>query len=217
MANPGTNPTAAAGDAQVAENLADPTHAQGMVTADLHNGSGLVGTVSEGAEHVAAPTALGFNDTGWVGLAALVVLLAALIWKVPATIGAMLDKRIGEIRRQLDEAAQLRREAEALRDEYATRARSAEADAAKMRENAQHEASQIVSKAKADAEALMERRTRMAEDKIAAAERAALDEVRATVVAAATAAAGRVIAEQHNVEADRTLVNSAIQRVGRFN
>jgi F-type H+-transporting ATPase subunit b len=212
MANP-----AAAADAQVAENLSDATHSQGLGTADLQNGSGLVGNVSDGAEHVAAPTALGFNDTGWVGIAALVVLLAALIWKVPATIGAMLDKRIGEIRRQLDEAAQLRREAEALRDEYATRARSAEADAAKMRENAHHEAAQIVSKAKADTEALMERRTRMAEDKIAAAERAALDEVRATVVAAATAAAGRVIAEQHNVEADRTLVNSAIQRVGRFN
>ncbi|WP_298812846.1 hypothetical protein [uncultured Sphingomonas sp.] len=205
--------------APAVDNLSEATHEQSLQTADMQNGSGLVGNVSEpgGAEHVAAPTALGFNDTGWVGLAALVVLIAAVIWKVPATIGAMLDKRIGEIRRQLDEAAQLRREAEALRDEYAARARSAEADAAQMRENAHHEAAQIVAKAKADTEALMERRTRMAEDKIAAAERAALDEVRATVVAAATAAAGRVIAEQHNAEADRALVNSAIQRVGRFN
>lgn len=208
-----------AASAPVVDNLAEATHEQSMQVRDVRNDSGLVGNVAEpgGTEHVAAPTALGFNDTGWVGLAALVVLIAAVVWKVPATIGAMLDKRIGEIRRQLDEAAQLRREAETLRDEYAARARSAEADAARMRENAHHESAQIVAKAKADTEALMERRTRMAEDKIAAAERAALDEVRATVVAAATAAAGRVIAEQNDAEADRALVNSAIQRVGRFN
>ncbi|MBW6525317.1 hypothetical protein KZ813_00520 [Sphingomonas sp. RHCKR7] len=191
---------------------------EGLAPHDLANGSGYAASTEHGGagDHV-APTALGFNDTGWVGIAALVVLIGMVIVRVPRTIAAMLDKRIGEIRHQLDEAAALRREAEALRDEYAARARSAEADAAKMRENAHHEAAEIVAKAKADTEQLMERRARMAEDKIAAAERAAIAEVRARTAEAAAAAAAALIAERHDAASDRALVDRAIVGVGRLN
>lgn len=206
MANPQVNP-------------ADAPHSEPMAPTDMANGSGLEGhaAVPGGAEHVEAPTALGFNDTGWVGIAALVVLIGMLVLKVPATIAAMLDKQIGDIRRQLDEAKQLRSEAEALRDEYAAKARSAEADAAAMREHAHHEAAAIVAKAKADTEALMDRRARMAEDKIQAAERQALAEVRATTAQAAAVAAAAILAERLDANADRALVDRAIAGVGRLN
>lgn len=197
--------------------VAQDIEAQPLETHDVANGGGMTGTVHGGAVEHAAPTALGFNDTGWVGIAALVVLIGMVLIKVPAAIGAMLDKRIGEIRRQLDEAAQLRREAEALRDEYAAKARSAEADAAAMRENAHHEAAAIVTKAKADTEVLMDRRARMAEDKIAAAERSAIAEVRKRTAEAAAAAAAVLIAERHGVDADKALVDRAIAGVGRLN
>ena len=66
----------------------------------------------------ADPEALGLNATAWVALAMLVV-IALMIWKkVPAAIGRSLDKKIAGIREQLDEAAKLRAEAEALRAEY---------------------------------------------------------------------------------------------------
>jgi F-type H+-transporting ATPase subunit b len=210
MANP---------DAQVAHNLTTAMEAEGMQEHDVANGSGLAGHTAApgGAEHVASPTALGFNDTGWVGIAALVVLIGMVVWKVPAAIGAMLDKRIGEIRHQLDEAKQLRAEAEALREEYVAKARAAETDAAKMRSVAHHEAAEIVAKAKADTEALMDRRARMAEEKIAAAERTALAEVRARTAEAAAAAAATIIAERHDAGADRALVDRAIAGVGRLN
>ncbi|WP_375249114.1 hypothetical protein [Sphingomonas sp.] len=197
--------------------VAQDIEAQPLETHDVANGGGMTGTVHGGAVEHAAPTALGFNDTGWVGIAALVVLIGMVLMKVPAAIGAMLDKRIGEIRRQLGEAAQLRREAEALRDEYAAKARSAEADAAAMRENAHHEAAAIVTKAKADTEVLMDRRARMAEDKIAAAERSAIAEVRKRTAEAAAAAAAVLIAERHGVDADKALVDRAIAGVGRLN
>jgi F-type H+-transporting ATPase subunit b len=191
---------------------------EGLEPHDVANGSGYAASTEHGgAGDHAAPTALGFNDTGWVGIAALVVLIGMVVVRVPKTIAAMLDKRIGEIRHQLDEAAALRREAEALRDEYAARARSAEADAAKMRENAHHEAAEIVAKAKADTEQLMDRRARMAEDKIAAAERAAIAEVRARTAEAAAAAAAALIAERHGAESDRALIDRAIAGVGRLN
>ncbi len=43
---------------------------------DVRDGSGLTAEVHEtgGAEHAVEPTALGFNSTGWVAIAALVVL-----------------------------------------------------------------------------------------------------------------------------------------------
>lgn len=199
----------AATDAAEAQNLHHAVDGEGMAPAGTAH--------TEAAGEHAAPTALGLTDTGWVGLAALVVLIGMVAMKVPAMIGAMLDKRIADIRRQLDEAAQLRKEAEALREEYAAKARAAEADAAAMRENAHHEAQAIVAKAKTDAETLMARRAKMAEDKIAAAERAAVAEVRARTASATAAAAAALIAERHDSGADKALVDKAIAGVGRLN
>ena len=176
----------------------------------------LASTAAEGhgAPH-AEPHALGLDATAWVALSMLAV-IAILLWKkVPAAIGAALDKKIAGIRDQLDEAAKLRAEAEALRAEYEAKAAAASAEAATMIERARHEADGIVEQARADSAALIERRTRMAEDKIAAAERSAVDEVRAKAVAAAAAAAERLIREQHGAEADRAMVDRTIAGLGR--
>ncbi|MDP1025665.1 hypothetical protein Q5H91_00425 [Sphingomonas sp. KR1UV-12] len=211
MANPATDPA----DAQVAENLADATHATSLTERPIKGGDGLEGHSASTEEHAASPTALGFDSTGWVGIAALVVVLLMLWKKVPSLIGGMLDTRIAAIRSQLDEAAKLRAEAEALRAEYAAKAQSAQADAETIRAHAHQEAHAIVVKAKADAESLMERRARMAEDKIAAAERAAIAEVRIRAADAAAKAAGLLIAEHHNADADRAMVDRAITGLAR--
>lgn len=194
-------------------------HGESLEPEAIRNQDGTSGNaVVASEEHqVASPTALGLDSTGWVGIAALVVLIGMVIWKVPHRIGAMLDSRIADIRKQLDEAAALRRDAEALRAEYEAKAASAQADAESIRAHAHVEAQGIVAKAKSDAEELMARRTRMAEDKIAAAERAALAEVRAKAAAAATTAAATLIAQHHGGEADKTLVNRTIAGIGRVN
>ena len=88
----------------------------------------------------APPTAWGLGPTGWVALA-LIVVYAILIWKkVPAAIAKSLDAKIAAIREQLDEAAALRQEAEALKAEYQAKAGAAEAEAAAMIERAHGEA-----------------------------------------------------------------------------
>ena len=110
-----------------------------------------------GGEH-AEPTCLGLNPGGWVALAMLVV-FALLIWKkVPGAIGRALDGKIALIRDQLAEAEALRKEAEALKAEYESKAASADKDREALLERARHEADEIVAKAKIDAEALIERR-----------------------------------------------------------
>jgi F-type H+-transporting ATPase subunit b len=171
-------------------------------------------TADHGGGH-AEPTAFGFDASGWVALA-MVAVFAVLLWKrVPSAIGKALDKKIGQIRQQLDEAAQLRVEAEALRAEYEAKAAQADAEAATMIERARTEAESIVRQAETDAAALIERRTRMAEDKIAAAERAAIDEVRARTAAAAAAAAATLIRDGLDSATEKKLVDATIAGLGR--
>ena len=161
----------------------------------------------------AEPTFLGINPGGWVAIAILIV-LALLIWKkVPAAVGRALDSKIALIRDQLAEAESLRKEAEALKAEYETKASSAESDREALLDRARHEAEEIVAKAKHDAEMLIERRTRMAEDKIAAEERSAIEQLRSTAADAAAKAAAKIIAERHDASTDAKLVDQAIKEI----
>src|SRR3954452_21975066 len=166
-------------------------------------------------EHHPEPTAWGLDAPQWIALA-MVAVIAIIIWKrVPAMIAAALDKKIASIRQQLDEAAQLRAEAEALRAEYQAKAAAADAERETMLERARHEPEALVEQAKSDTAALIERRTRMAEDKIAAAERHAIDEVRARAATAAAAAAASLIAEDMDAGTDKALVDRTIEGLGR--
>jgi F-type H+-transporting ATPase subunit b len=195
--------------------------AEGMAPEGAIDNQGMQGHTAApgGVHHVVDPTdnVLGLNSTGWVAVAALIV-IALMLWKkVPGMIGRMLDGRIAAIRVQLDEAKTLRAEAEALRAEYEAKAKSAHAEAEAMREHAHHDAAAIIAKAKASAEDLMDRRAKMAADKIAAAERAAIAEVRARAADAAAKAAGLLIAENHGAETDRAMVDRSISSLGRLN
>ncbi|MHA7818607.1 MAG: F0F1 ATP synthase subunit B family protein [Erythrobacter sp.] len=157
-----------------------------------------------------APSAFGLEDYQWVSLAML-ALIAVVVWKkVPGAIAGGLDTKIAQIKGQLDEAKELRAEAEKLRDEYASKIASAEKDAEAMMENASREADAILARAEADSEAMVARRQRMAEDKIAAAEREAVDSVRASAANAAAAASRTLIAERHDSEADKKLADEVI-------
>jgi F-type H+-transporting ATPase subunit b len=155
------------------------------------------------------------DATMWVALAMVLVILIMLWKKVPAAIGRSLDKKIAGVREQLDEAAKLRAEAEALKAEYEAKAAQAGAEAQTMIDRARHEADAIVQQAKTDSAALVERRTRMAEDKIGAAERAAVQEIRAKAATAAAAAAATLIAQQHDASADKAMVDQTIAGLGR--
>lgn len=164
----------------------------------------------------AEPAILGIADATVIVSLSMLVVIALMIWKkVPRAIGRALDKKIAGIREQLDEAAKLRAEAEALRAEYEARSAAAGAEAQTMLDRARHEAEAIVEQAQRDAASLVERRTRMAENKIAAAERTAIAEVRAKVADAAATAAARLIAEQHDQKADRGMVDQTIAGLGR--
>lgn len=166
--------------------------------------------LASGAEGHSGPAAFGIQDYQWVSIAML-VLIGVFLWKkVPGLIVGGLDKKIAEIRQQLEEAKSLRAEAETLRDEYAAKMKDAEAHSEAMVANARRDADDILAKAEEDAKLMVARRQRMAEDKIAAAEREAVDGVRASAVKAAAAASRKLIAERHDADADKALADEVI-------
>ncbi len=167
------------------------------------------------AAHV-EPTALLLDPTGWVALAMIAVLAIMFGWaKVHKAIGAALDDKIDQIRKQLAEAEELREQAEALRAEYEAKAKGLDRERKAMLDRAAREADEIVAKAEKDAAALVERRKRMAEDKIAAEERGAVDQLRSVAAQAATRAAAKLIAERGDPAADARLVDEAINGLGK--
>jgi F-type H+-transporting ATPase subunit b len=178
-----------------------------------HGPETVASTEAHGGEAHAKPKALGMDATMWVALAMLFV-IALFIWKkVPAMIGAALDKQIAGIKDQLDQATNLRKEAEGIKAEYEAKANQAAADAEAMKAAADEEAKQIVAKAKDDATALIARRSKSAEEKIAAAERAAVADVRAKAASAAAAAAAALIAQHHDGKADAGLIDETIAKL----
>jgi|TARA_R110001606_G_scaffold235945_2_gene383869 F-type H+-transporting ATPase subunit b len=155
------------------------------------------------------------DPTFWVAVGVLVVFAIMLWTKVPKIVGGMLDNKIAEIKKTLDEAADLRKEAEALKAEYEAKTAGAQAEIEALMDSAEKEAAVMVSEAEAEAKALIARRKRMAEDKIGAAERSAIAAVRAKAAMAATKAAEALIVARHDAAADKSLVDKAIGDIGK--
>jgi len=148
----------------------------------------------------------------WVAVAFILffVLFGRKLW---SALAAMLDDRAAKVRAELEEAARLRREAEAMLREAEQRRAAALTEAKALIEGAQTEAARVAAAAAAEAEAAAKRREQMAIDRIAAAEKAAVDEVRLTAAEVATVAARQVIAEGLSADADARLVDHAIAQL----
>jgi F-type H+-transporting ATPase subunit b len=148
----------------------------------------------------------------WVALAFVIffVLFGRKLW---SAVAAMLDDRAAKVRAELEEAARLRREAEAMLRDAEQRRTQALAEAKALIEGAQAEAARVAAAATAEAEAAARRREQMAVDRIAAAEKAALDEVRLAAAEVATAAARQVIADGLSADADARLIDHAITQL----
>lgn len=152
------------------------------------------------------------DPVNWVLLSFVLffVLFGRKMW---SALAGMLDDRAATVKAELEEAAKLRQEAEAMLREAETRRAEAVAEAKALIEGAKAEAGRVAAAAAAEAEASAKRREQMAMDRIAAAEKAAVDEVRHTAAEIATVAARQVIAEGLTADAGATLIDSAISQL----
>jgi F-type H+-transporting ATPase subunit b len=153
------------------------------------------------------------DATFWAFVALLIFLAIVAYLKVPAMLGASLDKRAAKITADLEDARRLREEAQQLLAEYQRKRKEAEAEAAGIVEAAKREAESFVADAKAKTEDYVVRRTALAEQKIAQAEREAVNEVRSLAVDIATDAARKVLAAKSDAKLAADLFKSSVAAV----
>jgi F-type H+-transporting ATPase subunit b len=122
----------------------------------------------------------------------------------------MLDSRAAAIRVELDQAAQLRAEAEQMLREAQTARQAALDEARDIITRGRAEAVRIAEAAHAEAEAQATRLERMALDRISAAEKAAVTEVRQAAAEIAATAARAVIESTLTAQEDAALIDHAI-------
>lgn len=151
------------------------------------------------------------NAEFWVGVGLLIFLGIVVFWaKAPKAVAGMLDAKTAAIQADLDEAARIRAEAEAMLAEIRGRREDAERQAGEMLKAAEADAARLATEAKAKLEEQIARRADLAERKIANAEAQATAEVKAAAAELAAQAAERVLAARLEGAKSDPLVDAAI-------
>ncbi|MGH6968165.1 MAG: hypothetical protein ACREEL_02930 [Stellaceae bacterium] len=149
------------------------------------------------------------KGTFWVTVAVL-IFLALAGRKIVAAIVQMLDDRSAEIRRQLDEAARLRAEAEAMLKDAETRKSQALAQVHDMLAAASRDAERLAAKLIAEAHAVAKRREQMVEEQIVAARHAAVEDIQQQAAALACRATEIVLRQMTGSEQGKQLIDASI-------
>lgn len=150
----------------------------------------------------------------WEGLGLVIVLAFFVWWRVPAFLAAALDRRAEAIAKELEQASQIRKEAEQVLLDYRQKASAAKSEAEHILRETKEEAERFAAEARAQLQTQMERRAKMAEQQIAQAEARAVAEIREAAANAAAAAAEKLIAAHLDDNKSRTLVQNSIQDLG---
>lgn len=149
----------------------------------------------------------------WV-LSAVFIFLGLLVYlKVPAAIARALDSRAERIQAELDEAQNLRAEAERLLVQIKAQREATERLAADMLAQAKEDAERLRKDAAIKLEEQIVRRTEMAERKIATAEAQAMADVKAAAAELAAEAARSVLAGRLAAASSDPLVDKAISQM----
>jgi F-type H+-transporting ATPase subunit b len=155
-----------------------------------------------------------YNSTFVVGVAFVLFLALLLYLGVHRFIGKALDDRAARIRAELNEARQLREEAQELFAEFERKQRQVAGQADEIVAHAKAEAEAAAERAKADIKLSIERRLKAADEQIAMAESNAVRQVKDRAVAIAIAAAADVLRARLGQDRAHGLVDEAIEEVG---
>ena len=155
------------------------------------------------------------DATFWVGAAFVLFVGILFYFKVPGMLTNALDERAKKISDDLDQARELREEAQVLLASYQRKQRDALKEAEGIIAHAKEEAMREAEQAEKKLEEVVARRQQAALNKIALAEAQAENEVRDTAIEIAIAAATAVVAQQVRGDRADALVDTAIQDLRR--
>ena len=154
------------------------------------------------------------NAELWVAVGLLLFFGILVFVGVPKLLAGALDAKGAKIQAELDEAARLRAESEALLAQNRQEKAEAEAQAAEMLAAAEADARRMEVETRERLEESLARRQQMAERKIAQAEAQAAAEVKAAAVELAAAAAERILADRLAASSTDPLADAAIDQIG---
>jgi len=153
-------------------------------------------------------------DATFFALVALIIFLAIAAYAGAfKKLGAGLDSRADRIRKELEHATQLRKDAEALLAEYKQKRLDAEKEAASIISAAKSDAEEFATETRRKLTESLERRSRQAEQKIAQAEAAAIKDVRNVATDLAIAASHHLAAEAARGSKGAELISQSIGAV----
>ena len=157
------------------------------------------------------------DNSFWAFVALVLFFVLVGYFGVFGVVGKMLDKRIAQIRNDIEEAQRLREEAAALLAEYEQKRGAAETEAAGIIAAAQDEAARLTAETQASLNELVTRRTKAVEDKIAQAEAQAIAEVRARSADLSIEAARVVLTDEMNRRGGQVVDQSIGEVASRLN
>ena len=153
-------------------------------------------------------------DASFFALVALIIFLGIVAYAGGfKAMGAGLDSRAERIRRELDHATSLRKEAESLLAEYKQKRLDAEKEAAAIVAAAKADAEDYAAETRRKLSETLDRRAKQAEQKIAQAEAAAVKDVRNLATELAIAASQKLVAEAAKGEKAAEFIASSITAV----
>ena len=154
------------------------------------------------------------NPELWVAFG-LIIFFGIVAWAgVPKLVAGLLDAKAAKIQAELDEAARLRAEAEALLAQIRAEKAEAEAQAAAMLKAAEDDARRLEAEAKVKLEESMARRQALAERRIEQAEAQATAEVKAAAADLAAKAAEDILTARAASQKSDPLLDAAIVQLG---
>jgi len=155
------------------------------------------------------------HPTIWVFLAIVIVVAGAMYKGIHKVMAKGLDDRADGIRKELEEARNLREEAQTLLASFQRKQVEAEEQAKDIVKQARLDAETMASQARKDLKERLERRAEQAEAKIKNAETQAMADVKARAVDLAAKAAEQILRNDLSNTDHSTLVKNGITEMGK--
>jgi F-type H+-transporting ATPase subunit b len=172
----------------------------------------MIGQALAAAASGAAPVPFWQQPETWllVAFAIFVGLMARPMW---SKITGGLDDRAMRIRAQLDEARQLREDAQAALANYQRKQRDAVKEAEEILHHAGVEAARLTAEAQAALEVTLNRREALARERIAQAEARAVEQVKDEAIEVALAATKALIEQNMDAAKAEKLLDAAVKEL----
>ena len=157
---------------------------------------------------------MNLDPTAWVAVSFFLFVLA-IFRPAKKAILSGLDKKIDQIKAEIEEAQELREEAEALLASYHRKQREALQEAEAIVSRAQDDATRLRREAEGSIEAALKRQEELATEKISQLEAAAVSRIKNTAVDLAIDATEKVLEDRLAGKKGKELAEGSIAELGK--